>query len=176
MSLLEVADGAKIFYKDWGKGQPVVFSHGRRLTPNALDDQMLFLVTHGYRCIAYAGDLAALVTILDLHDVILVGHSSGCGDVVRYAARYGTARISKVFLTAFAEGLREIDVPTLVLHLDDAEGGPVASSSLLTANLVKHCQRGALKGSTHGASLDCLICQEQRSGLLALDAVGPLAV
>ncbi len=195
MSFLEVADGSKTFYKDWGHGQPVVFSHGRPQAQNALDDQMLFLVTHGFRCIAYAGELTALVTILDLHNVIHVGHSSGSREIVRYAARYGTARISKVFLIAdpslaeleFVEDLRTIDVPALVLHGDDGASGPVASSSLLTAKLVKHSQRGALKGSSHEASLYCWICQEMRFGAVprqarddmevpALDSVGLVAV
>jgi non-heme chloroperoxidase len=108
----------KLYYKDWGTGQPVVFSHGWPLTADAWEDQMLFLSQHGHRCIAhdrrghgrssqpwsgndmdtYADDLAKLVEALDLKDVIHVGHSTGGGEVARYIGRHGTSRVAKAVL------------------------------------------------------------------------------
>ncbi|MES2491119.1 MAG: alpha/beta hydrolase [Pseudomonadota bacterium] len=111
-------DGSKIFYKDWGAGQPIVFSHGWPLSSDAFEDQMFFLASKGYRCIAhdrrghgrssqplngnnmdtYADDLAELVTQLDLKNVIHVGHSTGGGEVARYIGRHGTQRVAKAVL------------------------------------------------------------------------------
>jgi non-heme chloroperoxidase len=111
-------DGAQIFYKDWGKGQPVVFSHGWPLTADAWDDQMNLVASNGFRGIAhdrrgggrssqpwdgndldhYADDLAALLDALNLSNVILVGHSTGGGEVTRYIGRHGTSRVSKAVL------------------------------------------------------------------------------
>lgn len=108
----------KLYYKDWGSGQPVVFSHGWPLCADAWEDQMLFLAARGYRCIAhdrrghgrssqpwqgndmdtYADDLAALVEALDLKNAIHVGHSTGGGEVARYIGRHGTKRLAKVVL------------------------------------------------------------------------------
>src|ERR1700685_4559803 len=118
MATLKVNDGTEIYYKDWGKGQPVVFSHGWPLSADAWEDQMLFLADRGYRCIAhdrrghgrssqpwngnemdtYADDLAALTEALDLHDAIHVGHSTGGGEVARYIGRHGTNRVAKAVL------------------------------------------------------------------------------
>ncbi len=118
MSFITTKLGDKIFYKDWGHGRPVVFSHGWPLTADAWDGQMLFLLSKGYRVIAhdrrghgrssqtwenntmdqYADDLAEVINQLDLKDVILVGHSTGGGEVTRYLGRHGTKRVSKLVL------------------------------------------------------------------------------
>jgi len=117
-SHLTTTDGTRLYYKDWGAGQPVVFSHGWPLNADAWDDQMLFLASNGYRCIAhdrrghgrssqpwtghdmdtYADDLAAVVAALALTDAVHVGHSTGGGEVARYIARHGTSRVVKAVL------------------------------------------------------------------------------
>jgi non-heme chloroperoxidase len=118
MPTITVKDGTKIYYKDWGKGQPVVFSHGWPLSADAWEDQMQFLGERGYRCIAhdrrghgrsdqpwegnemntYADDVAELVEKLDLRDAVHVGHSTGGGEVARYIGRHGTKRVAKAVL------------------------------------------------------------------------------
>jgi non-heme chloroperoxidase len=118
MSTIKTEDGVEIFYKDWGEGQPIVFSHGWPLSSDDWDAQMLFFLQHGYRVIAhdrrghgrsgqvsdghdmdhYADDLAALTAHLDLKNAIHVGHSTGGGEVARYLARHGESRVSKAVL------------------------------------------------------------------------------
>ena len=118
MSAITTADGAEIFYKDWGTGQPIVFSHGWPLSADDWDAQMLFFVGQGYRVIAhdrrghgrssqvsdghdmdhYADDLAALTAHLDLREAVHVGHSTGGGEVVRYLARHGERRVARAVI------------------------------------------------------------------------------
>ncbi|WP_417767502.1 alpha/beta fold hydrolase [Stappia sp.] len=138
MTTFTASDGAEIFYKDWGTGQPIVFSHGWPLTADAWDAQMLFFGLQGYRVIAhdrrshgrssqtwngnnmdrYADDLAELFERLDLKEAILVGHSTGGGEVARYIGRHGNARIAKVVLVGA--------VPPLMLQTaDNPHGTPM---------------------------------------------------
>jgi non-heme chloroperoxidase len=135
MSTITTKDGTEIYYKDWGSGQPIVFSHGWPLTADAWDSQMLFLGSHGYRVIAhdrrghgrssqpwngnemdtYADDLATLTETLDLKQAIHVGHSTGGGEVARYIGRHGTGRVAKAVLIGA--------VPPLMLKTEANPGG-----------------------------------------------------
>ena len=118
MNTITTKDGTQIYYKDWGTGSPVVFSHGWPLSSDAWESQMLFLAEHGYRCVAhdrrghgrssqswtgndmdtYADDLSQLLKTLSLESVTLVGHSAGGGEIARYIGRHGTAKVAKVVL------------------------------------------------------------------------------
>jgi non-heme chloroperoxidase len=135
MGTVNTGDGTRIFYKDWGQGQPIVFSHGWPLSADDWDTQMMFFLRHGYRVIAhdrrghgrstqtsdghdmnhYADDLAALTAHLDLHDAIHVGHSTGGGEVARYLGRHGESRVAKVVLIS--------SVPPLMVQTVANPGG-----------------------------------------------------
>jgi non-heme chloroperoxidase len=254
MSTFTTRDGTEIFYKDWGVGQPVVLSHGWPLCADAWDAQMVFLGERGHRVIAhdrrshgrssqtwdgndmdtYADDLAELIDALDLHDVVLVGHSTGGGEVARYIGRHGTGRVARAVLlgavpplmlrteanpdglpmsvfdqiragtranrsqffkdlaipfygynrsgarvsqgvidafwlqgmqggikgeldcirqfseTDFTDDLGEFDVPTLIVHGDDDQIVPLATSAPRTAKLVKGATLKIYAGAPHG--------------------------
>ena len=148
MSTIATKDGTEIYYKDWGEGPVVTFSHGWPLNADAWDGQMLFLAQHGYRVVAhdrrghgrssqasagndmdgYADDLAAVIEALDLRDATLVGHSTGGGEVARYIGRHGTARVAKAVLLAA--------VPPLLLKTPaNPEGLPMEVFDGLRAGL-----------------------------------------
>ena len=150
MSTVTTKDGTEIYYKDWGAGQPIVFSHGWPLSSEAWAGQMLFLAQNGYRAIAhdrrghgrssqtssgndmntYADDLAAVIDHLDLKNAVLVGHSTGGGEVARYIGRHGTKRVERVVLIAA--------VPPLLLKTDaNPEGLPIQVFDALRASLAK---------------------------------------
>jgi len=147
VSTFKASDGTEIFYKDWGRGQPVVFSHGWPLDADAWDPQMVFLGARGYRVIAhdrrshgrsgqtwtgndmdtYADDLGELLDALDLRDVVLVGHSTGGGEVARYIGRHGTARVAKaVLLGAVA--------PLMLKTASNQDGLPISVFDEIRAN------------------------------------------
>ena len=135
MSTFTTKDGTQLFYKDWGAGQPIVFSHGWPLNADAWDEQLVFFASNGFRAIAhdrrghgrstqtwdghdmdhFADDLHALVEKLELKDAILVGHSTGGGEVTRYLGRHGRSRVAKVGLVGA--------VPPLMLKTDKNPGG-----------------------------------------------------
>lgn len=138
MAILTVKDGTQIFYKDWGNGQPVLFSHGWPLSADAWEPQMVFMGKQGFRVVAhdrrshgrssqtwdgnhmdqYADDLAELIEALDLKDLILVGHSTGGGEITHYMGRHGTSRVAKAVLLGA--------VPPLMLKTpDNPDGLPI---------------------------------------------------
>ena len=149
MPTITTKDGTEIYFKDWGKGQALVFSHGWPLTADAWEDQMIFLAARGYRCIAhdrrghgrsgqtwdgndldtYADDLAELVVALNLHNAIHIGHSTGGGEVTRYIGRHGTERVDKAVLIGA--------IPPLMLRTEKNPAGlPMAAFDQLRASML----------------------------------------
>jgi non-heme chloroperoxidase len=149
-STITTKDGIQIYFKDWGEGQPIVFSHGWPLSSDAWDGQLLFFDQNGFRAIAhdrrghgrstqasfgndmngYADDLAALLEALDLEDVVLVGHSTGGGEVARYIGRHGTRRVAKTVLLAA--------VPPIMLKSEaNPEGLPMKAFDDLRSGITK---------------------------------------
>jgi non-heme chloroperoxidase len=148
MPTITTRDGAKIFYKDWGKGQPVVFSHGWPLNADAWDDQLFFFASNGYRAIAhdrrghgrstqtwsgndmdtYADDLAALVEELDLRNAIHIGHSTGGGEVARYIGRHSTERVAKAVLVGAVP-------PGMLKTAKNPEGVPIEAFDQIRAGV-----------------------------------------
>jgi len=150
MSTITTKDDTEIYYKDWGEGPAITFSHGWPLNSDAWDGQMLFLVQNGFRAIAldrrghgrssqpssgndmdtYADDLAALIEALDLHDITLVGHSTGGGEVARYIGRHGTARVAKAVLIAAVP-------PIMLKTAANPEGLPIEAFDGIRAGLAR---------------------------------------
>src|SRR5947199_7884107 len=150
MSTITTKDGRQTYYKDWGKGTAVTFSHRWPLNADAWDGQMLFLAQNGFRVVAhdrrghgrssqassgndmngYADDLAAVIEALDLKQATLVGHSTGGGEVARYIGRYGTTRVAKAVLIAAVP-------PIMVKTAANPEGLPIDVFDGLRAGLIK---------------------------------------
>jgi non-heme chloroperoxidase len=149
MATITTRDGTHIFYKDWGSGQPVIFSHGWPLNADAWDDQLLLVASNGFRATAYdrrahgrssqpwtghdldtyADNLAQLINTLGLLDVVLVGHSTGGGEVTRYIGRHGTDRVAKVVLLGA--------IPPLMLRTDaNPQGTPIEAFDAIRADVL----------------------------------------
>jgi non-heme chloroperoxidase len=151
MSILKAHDGTNLFYRDWGTGQPIVFSHAWPASADEWDPQMMFFANHGFRAIAYdrrghgrseqtwhgndidtyADDLAAVIETLDLKNTILVGHSTGGGDVARYIGRHGQDRIAKIVLLASV-------TPGMLKTASNPDGWPIEAFDSLREALIKN--------------------------------------
>jgi non-heme chloroperoxidase len=166
--MITMEDGTQIYYKDWGEGQPVAFSHGWPLSSDAWEYQMLFLAYNGFRTIAhdrrghgrsdqpstgndldtYADDLAELIEALDLTDAVLVGHSTGGGEVTRYIGRHGTSRVAKAVLVSA--------IPPLMLKTEaNPEGTPIEVFDEIRANILANRSqfwRDFADGAFYGAN------------------------
>jgi len=198
MSKIQTKDGTEIFYKDWGTGQPIVFSHGWPLNSDSWESQMLFLASNGYRCIAhdrrghgrstqtwggnemdtYADDLAALIEALDLKNIVLIGFSTGGGEISRYIGRHGNSRVAKAVLVSSVppqmlktptnpnglpmevfDGLRSASLADRSQLYQDVAGGPFfganrAGSKVSQGMKDSFWAQGMLAG--HKATYDCI--------------------
>ena len=163
MSTITTKDSTQIYYKDWGSGRPVVFSHGWPLNADAWESQMVFLASHGYRCIAhdrrghgrssqpwngndmdtYAEDLATLVEKLGLKNATLIGHSTGGGEVARYIGRHGTKRVAKAVLIGAV-------TPLMLKTAANPTGVPIGASAMLSSKIVKGATLKVYPGLPHG--------------------------
>src|SRR5258708_7359353 len=175
MSTITTKDGTQIYYNDWGRGEPVCFSHGWPLSADAFEDQMFFLASRGYRCIAhdrrghgrsgqpwngndldtYADDLAELVQQPDLKNVTHVGHSTGGGASCWLQGMMAGFPASYFCIKAFSEtdtteDLKKFDVPTLIMHGDDDQIVPIAAAAMRSSKIVKGAQLKIYKGAPHG--------------------------
>ena len=193
MPTITTADGTEIYYKDWGTGQPVVFSHGWPLDADAFEDQMVFLGSHGYRAIAhdrrghgrsgqpwdgnnmdtYADDLAALTEALDLKNAVHVGHSTGGGEVARYIGRHGTKRVAKVVLVGAVTPLMlktEANPGGLPIKVfDDIRAGVLADRSQFFKDLSAAFYGANRPGSKVSQGLrDSFWLQGMKAGLKAV--------
>jgi non-heme chloroperoxidase len=166
MPMITTKDGTQIYYKDWGKGQPIVFSHGWPLSADDWDAQMMFFLNHGYRVIAhdrrghgrssqpgeghdmdhYADDLAALTAHLDLENAIHVGHSTRGGEVVHYLARHGQSRVSKAAIISA--------VPPLMVKTEANPGGLPKGSSMDSRRSSPPTVRSSTTMCRRGHSMD----------------------
>jgi non-heme chloroperoxidase len=151
MPFLTMRDGTEIFYKDWGAGQPVIFSHGWPLTADMWDNQMMFFGNHGFRVIAFdrrgfgrsgqnwdgndydraADDLAALIETLDLHAVVLVGHSMAGGEFARYVSRHGTSRLRRIVTSG-------ANLPQILQTAANPEGTPISVFDEMRAGVLNN--------------------------------------